>query len=416
MAIKYGYFNSVNGDRKYNAEDMTMYFKGLVSDGIFQTIGDMFVVTAGDGLTVTVGTGRALVNTHWIENTTVLKLNLGSASVSSDVYKMIVLRCDLSDNIRSVSIITKSNTSGAIILTNNDTITELCIARVCVRKNATAVSQSDIRDCRGSSYCPWITGLINQVDISQLNEQFYKYYEEQTAELNAYMQKQKDEFDEWLSTLQNELTVNTTLKKYQSTYTTTSETTEIPLISQYESGDSLLVHIGGILFVEGDEFTIDTENKKIELFSSIIKDSVVTQILIKSIIGGTSWFTVQANDTSFSWGKSVISVDIPPGTRAIGEAAFNSCTNLESVTIPNSVTTIAGGAFAYCTSLTNIDIPNSVTLIGGGAFAECTKLTELVVPNSVTTIGEDAFKNVAKIIYSGTATGAPWGAKEVVSE
>ena len=72
MAIKYGYFNSVNGDRKYNAEDMTMYFKGLVSDGIFQTIGDMFVVTAGDGLTVTVGTGRALVNTHWIENTTVL--------------------------------------------------------------------------------------------------------------------------------------------------------------------------------------------------------------------------------------------------------------------------------------------------------------------------------------------------------
>ena len=231
MAIKYGYFNSVNGDRKYNAEDMTMYFKGIVSDGIFQTIGDMFVVTAGDGLTVTVGTGRALVNTHWIENTTVLKLNLGSASVSSDVYKMIVLRCDLSDNIRSVSIITKSNTSGAIILTNNDTITELCIARVCIRKNATAVSQSDIRDCRGSSYCPWITGLINQVDISQLNEQFYKYYEEQTAELNAYMQKQKDEFDEWLSTLQKELTVNTTLKKYQSTYTTTSETTEIPLIS-----------------------------------------------------------------------------------------------------------------------------------------------------------------------------------------
>ena len=29
MAITYGFFNSVDGDRKYNAEQMSTYFDGL---------------------------------------------------------------------------------------------------------------------------------------------------------------------------------------------------------------------------------------------------------------------------------------------------------------------------------------------------------------------------------------------------
>lgn len=286
MAVRYGYFNSVNGDRKYNAEDMTMYFKGLVSDGIYQTIGNMFAVTATSGLTVSIGTGRALVNMHWIECDAPFMITFDAASVSSDTYQLIVLRCNLADDVRSVGVFTKTSSDGSISLTNNDTITELCIARVRVRANASSISQSDIRDYRGSSYCPWITGLIKQVDVSQLNAQFYKYYEEQTAELEAYMAQQKTSFDSWLSSLQSELQVNTKLKKYQYSYETTIENErEIPLISNYEDGDVLLAHINGVLYVEGDEYTIDTENQKIILKRPVTKDNLITQILIKSIIG-----------------------------------------------------------------------------------------------------------------------------------
>lgn len=285
MAVRYGYFNSVDGDRKYNAEDMTMYFKGLVSDGVYQTIGNMFVVHAGSDLAVTVGTGRALVNMHWIENTAILNLDLGTASVSADTYKLIILRCDISDSVRSCSIAVKDSVNGTINLTNDETITELCLARVRIRKNASTISQSDIRDYRGSSYCPWITGLIKQVDVSQLNAQFYKFYEEQTAELEAYMTEQKASFDSWLASLQSELQVNTKLKKYQYSYETTAEESEIPLISNYEDGDVLLVHINGVLYVEGDEYTIDTANNQISLAKSVTKDNLITQILIKSVIG-----------------------------------------------------------------------------------------------------------------------------------
>lgn len=315
MAIKSGYFNSVSGDRKYNAEDMTMYFKGLVSDGVYQTVGNMLAVTPGDGLTVNLDTGRALVNMHWIENDSMVNIDLGSASVSTEQYKLIILRCDLSENVRSVSVTVKDSSSGTVVLKNDENIKELCLARVRIRKNASTISQSDVRDYRGSTYCPWITGLIQQVDTSKLNEEFYAYYDEQTKTLDAWLNQQKKDFESWLSTLQSELKVNTKLKTYQYVFTTTEETTEIPLIEQYETGDSILIHIGGVLFVETNEFEIDTANRKIILKNPVMKGNTITQYLTKSTIGngsssgGGGGTYVHPTHTAYESGHYNITVD-----------------------------------------------------------------------------------------------------------
>lgn len=49
-----------------------------------------------------------------------------------------------------------------------------------------------------------------------------------------------------------------------------------------------------------------------------------------------------------------------------------------------------------------------------GAFIfanlRCRKLEEITVPSSVESIGQNAFEEVRKVIYSGSATGSPWGA------
>ena len=104
---------------------------------------------------------------------------------------------------------------------------------------------------------------------------------------------------------------------------------------------------------------------------------------------------------------------IPNSVVIIEGSAFSNCTGLTSITIPNSVTSIGGGAFSDCTGLTSITIPKSVTSIGWSAFYDCTGLTSVTIPNSVTSIGEYAFANVPNIVYYGTATGAPWGAKSM---
>lgn len=149
-------------------------------------------------------------------------------------------------------------------------------------------------------------------------------------------------------------------------------------------------------------------------------------------------------------------VVIPDSVTNIGDFAFTGCTNLASISIPNNVTnigtaafyytqwltdrqaedplvivnntlidgttatgdivipdgvsSIAGGAFANCYMLTSVNIPNSVLSIGPYAFACCDNLEPVIIPECVESIGEDAFYLVHYIVYSGNATGSPWGA------
>ena len=58
MALTYGFYNSQNGDRTYDAADISSIFDG-VNDGVFMSIGDAFIVSAANGMQVTVGSGRA---------------------------------------------------------------------------------------------------------------------------------------------------------------------------------------------------------------------------------------------------------------------------------------------------------------------------------------------------------------------
>ena len=70
-------------------------------------------------------------------------------------------------------------------------------------------------------------------------------------------------------------------------------------------------------------------------------------------------------------------------------------------------------------TIEKIELPSTLLKIGKNCFIMRSGAKEdfsIVVPESVTEIGENAFRNVPKLYYKGTATGAPWGAKEVITE
>ena len=121
--------------------------------------------------------------------------------------------------------------------------------------------------------------------------------------------------------------------------------------------------------------------------------------------GSTPWFEYRD--------YSITSAVISNGITRIGNGAFWSCWKLTSVTIPNSVTSIGSDAFSFCSGLTSVTIPNSVTSIGEYAFSGCSSLTSVTIPNSVTNIGKYAFNYVPNIVYNGSATGSPWGARSI---
>ncbi len=163
--------------------------------------------------------------------------------------------------------------------------------------------------------------------------------------------------------------------------------------------------------------------------SAFLRCSSLTSVTIPNSV-------TSIGDEAFSYCSGLTSITIPNGVTSIGGSAFYGCSGLTSVTIPNSVTSIGDGAFRYCSSLTSVTIPNGVTEIGSYAFSKCRGLTSVTIPNGVTEIGERAFENcsgltsitipnsvtsigdeafgyVPLVIYTGSASGSPWGATNV---
>lgn len=165
----------------------------------------------------------------------------------------------------------------------------------------------------------------------------------------------------------------------------------------------------------------------IELTSIIIPNSVkIIESCVFSHCYGLASIIVSQGNTVYhsSWNclienetKTIIAgcktsfIPEDGSVASIGDSAFSGCIGLKSIVIPDSVTSIGWEAFRDCTGLTNITIPGSVTSIGLHAFSDCTGLTSLVIPNSVTTIGANAFGHVLNVVYSGDASGTPWGAR-----
>lgn len=315
MAMTSGFFNSVDGDRKYNARDISMYFNGLVSDGVFENLGGKLQVTAdGTGMTVNVATGRALIDCQWFSNDAIETLSIEPASVSAKRVDAIVLKLDMTDNGRAITLYVKRGTeftSGRVVPPRiwTETVKELYIAQINVGAGVSTISQSNIVDTRGTSYCPYVTGLIDQVDTAQLFEQYQasceEYYNEMTKAFDEYIAEKQQAFNSWFSTLTETLHVDTSVMKYQYTEkdkvnqnTVTDDDGNLLIVTttmnlaEYADGDILLLFIGGILLNENTDYTVSgTGSETVFTFpngfriSSTTETLPLTAVVLKSVIG-----------------------------------------------------------------------------------------------------------------------------------
>lgn len=153
--VTYGFFNSVYGDRKYDADQMSDFYTGIVTQGVFQHVDNGLEVTAGTGLTVSVNTGRAIIQNKWVKNDTPLVLELAPAQTTYDRFDIVVLKYDSSN--RNVQIIVKTGTPvGTPVvpeLVREGGIYEMCLAVIDVEAGATSVTVTDTRS--DSAVCGW---------------------------------------------------------------------------------------------------------------------------------------------------------------------------------------------------------------------------------------------------------------------
>ena len=187
MAATYGFFNSLNGDRTYNADQMSEYFDGLVSNGVYENVGEALQVLTATGMNVSVQPGRAIINCKWFNLDSAETVPIAAAAAALNRYTAVVLRLNMSARSITLTTIDGTPATNPIMpqISNTAQIKDLCLAMVYVAAGATSLTQANITDMRASASCGWVTGLIKQVDTSQLFLQWQTAYEDYYNRMTA---------------------------------------------------------------------------------------------------------------------------------------------------------------------------------------------------------------------------------------
>lgn len=366
MAFSYGFFNAKNMDRVYTAEDFTGYLSSIICNGIFDTYGDCFSVTATDGLSVQIGTGKAWINGHYFTSDSAYTLDLSKyVDESLSRYVTIGISCDTSDNVRACKLEVNSGTAATSpevhLFSNTDNKTYLTLAAIYLSGGATKITK--IRDYReNEKYCGYVKCVLGKCRVSEM------------LVAMTLLSQQTEEMTAKIDTLQS--TVDMLQLKVDD------------LTGDIVSTGSLGTDIYYVLYSNGN-------------------------LLVRGT-GEMYDYDTDSNLSPFRGNNDIQSVVVDEGITSVGDCIFGNCQNMEKITLPTTLTSIGQAAFMQgdgytgtVYGLTEITIPSKVTSIAASAFWG-TAIESLVIPATVTEIGKYACRDCAalrSVTVNGTVIG-----------
>lgn len=219
MAITYGFYNSLNHDRVYDAKDFSEIFNGIINDGVFQSVGTGFTVTAGSGSTVKVGIGRAWLNGTWTHNDAVLNFDMGKADLLYPRYDALVIEVNETTRINALKIVSGTAKTDPVkpALTKTTYVHQYPLCYIKRKANNDTIVASEIENRVGLADLPWVTGILKTIDmdvvIPQWRGQLDEFVSSKTTEVNNWFKSQQTSFTTWTTNKQNEYTTWITKKQ-----------------------------------------------------------------------------------------------------------------------------------------------------------------------------------------------------------
>ena len=368
MAFSYGFFNAKNMDRVYTAEDFTGYLSSIICNGIFDTYGDCFSVTATDGLSVQIGTGKAWIDGHYFTSDSAYTLDLSKyVDESLSRYVTIGISCDTSDNVRACKLEVKSGTAATSpsipVFTNTDTKTYLTLAAVYLKGGVKSITDGNIRDMRSDEKkCGYVKCVLGKCRVSEM------------LVAMTLLSQQFGDMTEKIDTLQS--TVDMLQLKVDD------------LTGDVIATGSLGADIYYVLYSNGN-------------------------VLVRGS-GEMYNYDTDGNVSPLRNNNDIQSVVVDEGITSVGEYVFGNCQNMKNITLPTTLTSIGRATFmqgdGYIDTvygLTEITIPSKVTTIADSAFWG-TAIESLTIPETVTEIGQYVCRDCSKlksVTMNGTVIG-----------
>lgn len=157
MAKKFGFFNSINGDRKYLASDISQAFDIGVTTGIKAEENNLKVV-AYEGMQVQIQPGSAMIFGHFYMNDEAETITIDTADAELNRIDRVVVRYDAYTREVNTTVIKGSPALSPTPPARLETPEQfdLVLADIYVPAAATVINTSNITDMRDSELCGYI--------------------------------------------------------------------------------------------------------------------------------------------------------------------------------------------------------------------------------------------------------------------
>lgn len=213
MSVSSGFFNSLNGDRKYNAAQMSAIFDGLIIDGVFASIGTAFAVKAAGGLIVNVGIGKAWFDHTWTVNDSILPMTAPEAEVLLDRIDAVVLEVNGMESVRNNTIkFVKGNPSSAPsrpTLTNEGNVHQYPLCYIYRKYGTAVINQADITPMVGTESTPFVTGILQTISLDELlgkwQDELDRFTDARSKEVDDWIAQEESDFTAWFNKMKADL-------------------------------------------------------------------------------------------------------------------------------------------------------------------------------------------------------------------
>lgn len=272
MALRSGFYNSMNNDRKYFASDFSMLFDGIIQDGVFGHVLEKMVVKLTSGMDIAVQPGLAWFNETWSYIDAPYPISLEASDILYDRYDAVVLEVhnDNVDRTNYIKIIKGTPASEpekpALV---KDGYYQYPLAYIRVPANSETLEAQNLEIMVGKEECPFVVGVQDPVSVDYLFQQW------------------EAEFDKWFADLQTNLEGDVAANlQNQITQHVTNKNMHIPVLEHTKEGSihSLtgLAGASGLInamfvatdtFKSGDTFTVDGLPYTIQLTNGDVADN-----------------------------------------------------------------------------------------------------------------------------------------------
>lgn len=226
MTFRSGFWNSIDGDRTYSAEDMAIPFDGVITEGVFANWGDAFNVTVTSGDTVTIGSGKAWLSKKWVQNDSVYQMPIKVSDYASSTEPRTVVVCidlKVEPYYRSAQFIIEeqryysSYTDMLNAITDRNTgRNTLALFAINFAAGDSSIQKTNITSLVGTAWCPYVTAPVQTVTVDDIRNKWEASYDSLMKDIVGNAQTKANEaeanfeasFNTWFLTLKNQLNTN----------------------------------------------------------------------------------------------------------------------------------------------------------------------------------------------------------------